>query len=104
MGSLQVQLATWVSQILETPTILKEVLAVCQQMAFTGHREMPLQWRVWGACLREGEKEEIAQRCGRNPMLFLQMALNQDREVLTEMTQADTASMGREQTTLHCSQ
>ena len=84
MGSLRVQLATWVSQILATLNGLKEVLAICQQIAFTGPREMPLHWRVW------------------NPMLFLQMALNQDREALTEVTEADTA-MGREQTTLPCS-
>ena len=84
MGSLRVQLATWVSQILATLNGLKEVLAICQQIAFTGPREMPLHWRVW------------------NPMLFLQMALNQDREALTEVTEADTA-MGQEQTTLPCS-
>ena len=84
MDLLRVQLATRVSQILATPNGLKEVLAICQQIAFTGPREMPLHWRVW------------------NPMLFLQMALNQDREALTEVTEADTA-MGREQTTLPCS-
>jgi hypothetical protein len=85
MGLLRVQLATWVSQILATPNVLKEVLAICQQISFTGPREMSLHWRVW------------------NPMLFLQMALNQDREALTEVTEADTA-MGREPTTLPCSQ
>ena len=42
MGSLQVQLATWVFQIPETPTVLKEVLAVCQQISSTGPREMPV--------------------------------------------------------------
>ena len=84
MGSLRVQLATWVFQILATPNVLKEVLAICQQISFTGPREMSLHWRVW------------------NPMLFLQMALNQDGEALTEVTEADTA-MGREPTTLPCS-
>ena len=85
MGLLRVQLGTWVSQILATPNGLKEVLAVCQQIAFTGPRQMPPHWRVW------------------NPMFFLQMALNQDGEALTEVTEADRA-MGREQTTLPCSQ
>ena len=42
MASLQVQLATWVFQILPTPTVLKEVLAVCQQISSTGPREMPV--------------------------------------------------------------
>ena len=71
MDLLRVQLATWVSQVLATPNGLKEVLAVFQQIAFTGPRQMPLHWRVW------------------NPMLFLQMALNQDREALTEVTEAE---------------
>ena len=83
MASLRIQLATWVSQILATLNGLKEVLAVCQQISFTGPRQMPLHWRVW------------------NPMLLL--ALNQDGEALTEVTEADTA-MGREPTTLPCSQ
>ena len=42
MASLQVQLTTWVFQIPATPTVLKEVLAVCQQISSTGPREMPV--------------------------------------------------------------
>ena len=84
VGLLQVQLATWGSQILETPNVIKKVLAVCQQISFTPG-EMHQHRRVW------------------NPMLFLEMALNQDGEALTEVTEADTA-MGRELAALPCSQ